>query len=230
MNGQSVYSIQLTYDNISNISRKVETVAGVQTTWDYAYDADGQLTGVKNNGVDKELFGYDVNGNRTSYNRPGDWTVSAEFDAQDRITRQGGVTYQFNADGQLIQRGQDTFQYSATGELLSATISGQNVTYTYDGMGRRVARTDNSGTFQYLYGNQDNPFQLTASRDPQGILTYYYYDDSGLLYALDKGSIRYYVATDQVGTPKVVTDATGAVVKQMEFDSFGMCAMRDVAC
>ena len=110
VNGTSIYSIQLSYDSIGNISEKVETVSGNQTTWDYTYDADGQLTGVKKNGVDKELFTYDVDGNRTGYNRPGDWNIAADFDAQDRITSQGGVTYQFNADGQLTQRGQDTFQ------------------------------------------------------------------------------------------------------------------------
>jgi RHS repeat-associated protein len=59
-------------------------------------------------------------------------------------------------------------------------------------------------------------------RDPAGVLSYYYYDDSGLLFAFDKGGTRYYVATDQLGTPKVITDTTGTVVKQMEFDSFGM--------
>ena len=46
-----------------------------------------------------------------------------------------GVTYQFNPDGQMTQRGTDTFQYSAKGELLQATVSGQTITYSYDGMG-----------------------------------------------------------------------------------------------
>jgi RHS repeat-associated protein len=145
-----------------------------------------------------------------------------QFNIQDRIIRQGGVTYQFNADGQLTQRGSDTFQYSSTGELLQATISGQTITYSYDGMRRWVAKTDSTGAWQYLYGNIKNPFQLTAMREPAGVLSYYYYDDNGMLFAFDKGGTRYYVATDQVGTPKVITDATGTVVKQMEFDSFGM--------
>ena len=32
----------------------------------------------------------------------------------------------------------------------------------------------------------------------------------------------YYVASDQVGTPKVVSSSTGTVVKIMDYDSFGM--------
>jgi YD repeat-containing protein len=74
---------------------------------------------------------------------------TANYDAQDRLLQQGPVTYQFNADGFLVQRGGDMFQYSARGELLEATLAnGEKITYTYDGLGRRVARTDTSGTYQ----------------------------------------------------------------------------------
>jgi len=58
-------------------------------------------------------------------------------------------------------------------------------------------------------------------RDPAGVLTYFRYDDKGVLFAMDKGGATYYVGADQVGTPKVVTDATGAIVKLLEFDSYG---------
>lgn len=221
VNGHNIYSIQLAYDSRGNISGKTETVSGLQTTWAYTYDADGQLTGAKKNGADAEIFVYDINGNRTSYEQAGEWKVLADYDRQDRLTRMGGAIYQFNADGQLTQRGPDAFLYSATGELLQATVAGQTITYSYDGMGRRVAKTDGAGTWQYLYGDLNNPFQLTAMRDPAGTLSYYYYDGNGLLLAFDKGATRYYVATDQVGTPKVVTDTSGTVVKLMEYDSFG---------
>jgi len=224
VNGRKIYSIQLSYDSRGNISQKVESVAGAPAvTWKYKYDADGQLVQTLKNGVNQEQYEYDVNGNRTSYRRP-DWTgaLLSEFDVQDRIVRQGGVTYQFNSDGQLTQRGSDTFQYSALGELLKATVAGKAVTYTYDGMGRLAARTDSAGTWQYMYGSLQNPFQLTAARDTAGTLTTFFYDDAGRLFAMDKGGTKYYVGTDQVGTPKVVSDASGNIVKTMEFDSFGM--------
>jgi RHS repeat-associated protein len=221
VNGRTVYAIQLSYDSRGNISKKTESVSGVPTIFEYAYDQDGQLVQVKKNGAAAEIFAYDVNGNRTTYDRPGEWKVVAEFDGQDRIIGQGGNTYQFNADGQLSQRNTDTYWYSATGELLQAKVAGETIIYSYDGTGRRIARTTGTGTRQYLYGNLNNPFQLTAQRDTTGVLSYYYYDENGLLFAFDKGAERYYVATDQVGTPMVVADATGNVVKQMEYDSFG---------
>jgi RHS repeat-associated protein len=131
------------------------------------------------------------------------------------------VTYTFDVDGYLATRGADTFQYSARGELLSATVGGQTVTYAYDGMGRRVSRTEGASTVQYLYGNPSNPLQITASREPSGALTVYYYGAANQLFALERSGSRYYVATDQVGSPRVVSDATGAVVKALRYDSFG---------
>jgi len=221
VNSKTIYSLQLSYDSTGNISQKTETVIGYPAvTWKYTYDADGQLMQVAQNGVTQQQYTYDVNGNRTSY-QLSTTTLSSTYDSQDRLVQQGGTSYQFNADGQLTQRGADTFQYSAQGELVQASVNGKTVTYAYDGMGRQIARTNSTGTWQYLYGNLGQPFQLTAMRDPAGSLTYFHYDNSGHLFAMDKGGTTYYVGADQVGTPKVVTDATGNIVKLLEFDSFG---------
>ncbi len=97
----------------------------------------------------------------------------------------------------------------------------KKITYTYDSMNRRVARTDEKGTTQYLYGNPNHPFQLTAVRSPSGSLSRYHYDDFGLLFALERDNNWYYITTDQLGTPRVVCDANGELVKVLEYDSFG---------
>jgi RHS repeat-associated protein len=218
--GDEVYRIQLTYDNAGKAVGKTETTLGTERAYTYSYDADGRLTGVKLDGSTVEAYAYDANGNRVSRTVGGS-TQTATYDAQDRIQQQGGVTYAFDADGFATARGADTFQYSALGELLRATVGGQTVTYAYDGHGRRVARTDGTGTHQYLYGDPATPHLVTASRAPTGGLTTYYYDDAGLLFALKRGASWYYVATDQVGTPRVVVDAAGVAVKELEHDAFG---------
>ena len=89
-------------------------------------------------------------------------------------------------------------------------------------MARRIGKTDAAGTLQYLYGNPGNPFQVTASRGVDGVLTTYFYDTAGNLYAFERGGQRYYVATDQLGTPKAVTDVTGAAIKIIEHDAWGV--------
>jgi RHS repeat-associated protein len=212
-----VYQIQLGYDNVGRIAQKVETVFGTAHTFDYTYDLDGQLFEVRKDSALVEQYGYDNNANRTST-----LTASATYDDQDRLIQQGGVNYTFDDDGYLITRGSDTFTYSARGELLSATVGGPTITYQYDGMARRIGKTDATGTVQYLYGNSGNPYQMTASRDVAGNLTTYIYDTAGNLYLFERGVARYYVATDQLGTPKAVTDVTGTVVKSVEYDAWGV--------
>ena len=214
------YSMTLTYDASGRLTSKTETVGGTPHTYVYTYDLDGQLTEVERDSVVTESYAYDLNGNRISRALNGAAAEAAAYDSQDRLTQRGAVAYVFDADGFLTQRGADTFQYSARGQLLRATIAGQPITYAYDGLGRRVSRTDGAGTYQYLYGDPASHL-ITAMRDPAGLLTTYFYDSAGLLVALQRGGARYYVATDQGGTPRVVTDATGAVVKTLESDAFG---------
>ena len=95
------------------------------------------------------------------------------------------------------------------------------MTYTYDGLGRRVSRTVGTSTTQYLYGNPSDPFQVTAVRDAAGVLTVYYYDEAGHLFAMRRRTTRFYIATDQVGTPRVVTATNGTVSKTITYDTFG---------
>ena len=217
VNANSIFGFDLNRDNTGRITQKVETVSGVSHIYTFAYDANGRLVEVDKDGVLVEHYTYDLNGNRLTT-----LTETASYDSQDRLTGHGGESYTFNADGHLFKRGSDTFQHSARGELLSATIGGSTITYSYDGLGRMVGRTDGTGTYQYLYGNPGNTYLVTAVRDPGGILSVLYYDEQGFLFAMDRGGSMYYVATDQVGTPRVVVGASGTVMKVLEYDSFGI--------
>lgn len=219
VNGQQIYSLETGYDNAGMIKFRKETVSGAVAESTYTYDANKQLTGVS--GGMSESYTYDVNGNRL--------TGGATYDEQDRLTNLGDVRYQFNTDGFLAQRGTDIFEHTAQGELRDVTLPDKKVSYTYDGLGRRVGRTVTTGTEeepvitkeQYLYGNLGNPFQITAMRDNAGSLSEYYYDLSNCLFAIKQGLTWYYVATDQQGTPRIVSDASGAIIKQVKYDSYG---------
>ena len=81
------------------------------------------------------------------------------------------------------------------------------MSYRYDALGRRIARIQGGQTTQYLYGDPSNPVRVTATRSPAGVLTTYRYDDDGLLYEFERSGAKFFVGTDQVGTPRVVTNA-----------------------
>lgn len=221
IDSQQVYRSDFQYDNASRLHSKIETLESTAHTLEYSYDTACNLIEVIRDGMVFESYTYDTNGNRTSRQVMGGPVETATYDAQDRLVQRGGITYQFDADGFMIRRENDTFQYSALGELLQASVAGKTITYTYDGFGRRVGRMDSVGTTQYLYGNPENFLQLTAVRDSSGELSMLFYDDNDWLFAIERGGTRFYCATDQVGTPRVVTDATGTVIKVIEHDSFG---------
>ncbi len=220
--GRVVYQLSLGYEGLYQIVQKQETVLGKTKTYDYTLDRDGQLIRVGEKGVVVESYSYDDNGNRISWQLGNANPQRAKYDSQDRILELGNVAYQFDDDGFMAQRGATAFEYSSRGELIKVMLpDGKVITYAYDGVGRRVARSSSAGTYEYLYGNPEKPFQVTAIREPSGVLSVCYYDDLGLLFAMQRGEDWFYVATDQLGTPIVVVDATGETVKVMEYDSFG---------
>lgn len=221
VNAAPVYQEQLTYDAAGRITQRVETVGSTPTTFVYGHDANSQLTSVSRNSVTVEQYGYDSRGNRTSRQLGTATPEAAVYDLQDRLQSRGGVAYGFDANGFLSTRGSDSFQFGTRGELLSATVGSQTVSYGYDGFGRRTSRTDTAGTYRYLYANPKNDLQLTAAVDPSGVVSAYIYEDGGRLIAIQRGPARYYVATNLVGSPVAVADATGAIVKQLEWDAFG---------
>lgn len=230
VNAVRVYDQAMIRDPSSRLSSSASVVAGAATERTYVYDVDRRLTLVRRNGQPTEAYDYDPNGNRSGVTRNGQ-TVTATFDADGRATRLGSVTYTYDGDGFLATRGNDTFSYGSRGELLEASLAGGgHLSYSYDAFGRRVARTrsgiatpgDPSGTTQYLYGNPEDVLQVTAVREPSGGLTSLYYDEEGRLIGIARGSLRYSVATDHLGTPVAVADPSGAIVKQLDHDSFGV--------
>jgi len=220
-NTQSAYTVVITHDTSGLPTARTETVGATTITWGYTYDARGRLTGVTRNGTAVEAYAYDANGNRTSAAYDGGAAATATYDAQDRLATRGATTYAFDDDGALAARGADTFTYSAAGELLSATVGASIVTYDYDGLNRRVRRTAGAAVTEYLYGDLGDPFRVTAYRAPDGTLTTLLYDEAGLLVAFERSGQRFFVATDQVGSPRVVANVAGAAVRVVEYDAFG---------
>ncbi len=41
------------------------------------------------------------------------------------------------------------------------------------------------------------------------------------LIGIERGGTRYYVFSDRVGSPRLVTDTSGATVKRINYDAFG---------
>ena len=210
-----LYRLDLTYDDGGRVKTRTEKLGSEPAeTLTYTYDNDGRLLTVKRGEDVVEAYSYDMRGNRRN--------DAATYTIDDQLITRGGTTYEYDAAGFMKRRGADALTYSGRGELLKAVVGGDTVSYAYDGMGRRAARYLNGAkTHEYLYGSPDDPFQITAVREG-GLLTTYFYNEAGQLYAYRRaGGTLFWVATDQVGTPRRVTNSVGQVVRTVDYDSFG---------
>ena len=220
--GADLFAQTYAYDAASRITSIGDTPkGGTAKTRSYEYDGRGQLRRVKEGASVVEEYVYDADGNRTSAKVGSGAAEASTFDAGGQLKTRGGVAYTFDADGFMTKRGNDVFTWSRDGQLLTATVGGVTATYVYDALGRRTARTSDGNTQTYLYGDPAQPFRVTAWKDPDGTVTRASYDEHDQLFALRRGELTYAVGADQVGSPRVIADKDGTVVKRIAYDAFG---------
>ena len=226
--GSNLYTLDFTFDAVGRISTRADKVgAEAQSSVTYSYDADGRLIG-----ADGHSYGYDARGNRTTV----DSSTVAGYDAQDRITNFKSVTYQHDAAGRRTARvdGAQTtkYPYDAAGNLLSTTLpDGSSVTYTLDGFGRRVSRTSTGVEQRFLYAEGH---RLVAVLDASGAVVqqFVYGTTPGSTRrgtrrhspdVMIKGGVVYRILTDQLGSVRLVVNAsTGATAQRIDYDAWGV--------
>lgn len=147
VSGSPVFSTSFTRDKLGRITKKVETISGTTTTYDYTYDTAGRLQEVKTNGTVTATYSYDSNGNQLSLVTPGG-TTNGTYDAQDRLTAYGTATYTYSNNGELqtkVVGGQTTtYVYDVLGNLKSVTLpNGTLIEYVIDGQNRRIGKKVN---------------------------------------------------------------------------------------
>lgn len=214
-------------DKLGRINRKVERVgAEAPVTYDYSYDAIGQLVEVKRNGELVATYVYDANGNRLSKATPGG-TVTGNYDDQDRMLSYGNATYTYTANGELKTKtvgGQTTtYDYDALGNLRGVILpDGRRVEYLIDARNRRVVKKINGALIQgFLYQGQLKPI---AELDGTGAVVsrFVYANGVNVPDYMIRGGNTYRIIKDHLGSPRlVVSTATGAIAQRMDYDEHG---------
>ncbi|EFL49695.1 YD repeat protein [Solidesulfovibrio fructosivorans JJ]] len=228
VSSQEVANYALTRDAAGNIATRTETVAGESHEYAYAYDNVGRLTQVTKDGAVVENYTFDGPGTgRTSETNTlrGLTNRTYAYDDEDHLTSAGDASFTYDKDGFLTGKtvGSQTtgYTYSSRGELLRVDLpDGTVVEYVHDPLGRRIAKkVDGTVTEKYLWQGRT---RLLAVYNGSGSLKQRFeYADARLPVAMTVGSTRYFLVYDQVGSLRAVTDASGSVVKTVEYDSFG---------
>jgi len=215
-------------DALGRIRQKTEVLQGTSTITDYSYDNRGHLKTVSKDGSLMATYGYDSNGNRISVVTSGG-TTTASYDAQDRLSSYGNLTFAYTANGDLATKTNGTngditaYRYDAFGNLKRVDLpNGDVVEYLVDAQNRRVGKRKNGVLVkQWLYRDQ---LHLVAELDGTGSIV------SRFVYASGKSSPDfvvkaagvYRILSDQLGSPRLLVDTSnGAVVQRIRQDEFG---------
>jgi RHS repeat-associated protein len=226
-NSQNSTSWNLIRDNNGRITNKSESVEGVTSNYVYSYDPMGRLRTVTKDSILVEEYQYGANGTRTyeMNSLRGIAGRTLNYSDEDHLLTADTTTYQYNVDGFLTTKTQGTdvttYDYSSRGEFLSTTLpNGTVVEYVHDPLGRRIAKKiDGLIVEKYLWQGLTRLLAIYDGSD--NLLMRFEYADGRMPVAMTKGGSTYYLTYDQVGSLRVVADASGNVVKRIDYDSFG---------
>ncbi len=157
-----------------------------------------------------ETYGYDQYGNRTSVSVSSSYlptfAPAPAMDASNKNRFATSAGFAYDNSGNLTQApvvpggATQTFGYDAENKLINFNIAA--ATYAYDGDGRRVQKGVGSSTTVFVY-------------DATGKLAAEYSNTS------TTGSGTKYITTDHLGSTRIVTDVSGAVLARHDYLPFG---------
>jgi RHS repeat-associated protein/uncharacterized repeat protein (TIGR01451 family) len=227
-NSSPIYSSTYTRDAGGRISQKTETTSQGTHSYAYTYDQAGRLTDVTKDSTSTVSYDYDSNGNRLSRTSGGIATYGA-YDDQDRLTDYGTNDYAYTASGDLHQKTDTatgavtTYDYDALGSLTKVTLpSGTVIDYVVDASGRRVGKkVDGSLTQGFLYGQALGPdAELDTSGNVRSRFVYGTRDN--VPDYMTKNGNTYRIITDELGSPRIIVDASsGTIAQELDYDDFG---------
>ena len=228
------------YDNGGRRERlKSFNGASLVTETIYGFDNASRLLEMKHlNSLSQILeqvnYGYDANGNRTNMNRP-----SVNLPTPNPVTNTS-----YNEANQMLSFNDKNIVYDNNGNMTSVTNSCGTTNYTwdvrnrlvaingfntdctaltasfkYDALGRRIEKTINGRTIQYLYDGLDIVQEIENGAVSVNYIRTLNIDEP-LARIKSDGTVRYY-QQDALGSVIALTDDNGIVKTTYSYDPFG---------
>ena len=198
------------YDKDSHVASLTYKTSGGTTIGNlaYAYDADGRRS--------------TVGGSLASVWIPGYQEVANTFNADNEMTQYNGTApaLTYDADGQMTSGLYDTYTWDSRRHL-SAISSFDIASFEYDALGRRVSKTINGTTTQFLYDGLNPIQELSSSKAVianmlTGLNIDEYFERTEPACC---GPLSY--LTDALGSTQSLVDSSGTVQYQYLYDPFG---------
>ncbi|WP_171040821.1 Ig-like domain-containing protein [Marinobacter alexandrii] len=205
-------------------TRVQELHNGRSTTYDYdlLYRLTSETVTDPLNGNHNAEYRFDKVGNRTLSTINGVQT-SYSYDANDRVTQQGGTSYTYDANGNTLtetESGQVTrYSYDARNKLVETSRPGYSASYGYNADGIRTRRSENGITTRFVVdSNRDYAQVLAEVENGSTEVSYTYGDD---LLSQQSGSETVYYLYDGHGSTRALANDVSAVTDTYHYDAFG---------
>jgi RHS repeat-associated protein len=213
------------YSPLGNVRRK-NTEYG---NYAYQYDELYRLSGGTNPAASNESYTYDSVGNRlTSADAQGTWS--------------------YNSNNEVLGYRDVSYEYDLNGNVIRKTDQSGTTNYAYDADNRLIQIRDaQSAIYTYYY----DPFGKRLWKDVNGVRTYFFYSDEGLIEEYDrngnelrgygyepnstwsanllfqrKGTSYYWYQNDHLGTPQKILTTDGRVIWAAIYDSYGKAVLQ----
>ncbi len=218
---------------------------------DYSWDVGDQLKKITDSKKGNTHFDYDVWGNLSSAAYADGTTqqrcpdaVGNLFERQDRQDRKydkGGkllktrnAEYKYDVEGNLIEKitseGSFYYHWNGAGMLEKVTRPDKTeVFFKYDALGRRIEKQYKKTITKYVWdGNKPlhewKEFDAKEST-ADDMITWIFEEDSFAPAAKIKGTKKYSIVTDHLGTPTQGYAEDGKLIWDRELDSYGKIRM-----
>jgi RHS repeat-associated protein len=215
--GQDLAAWTYRFDNAGN--RVERTGSGAAK---YEYDAAGQLIS-EIRGAEQTRYSYAPGGNRTAVTR-GRSRENYRYGANGLLEQAGSKSYTYDAGGRVtaVRDGNSTtsFTYGADGYLASVTAGAQITTFRHAPTGERITREEGGKTSWFVYDGQDLVMEIDAENGPSA--SYIYGPGVDFPLAMIRGGQTYFYLSDEIGSVRHVTDASGKIVATYDYDAFGV--------
>ncbi len=216
----------------------VESVTTGGITTSYVYDQNGNITGIKRNGVTVESYTYDSlnqlktvtrNGVTTEYTYSGGnitevkqngTTIKSyaygDSEWKDLLTDFNGQSISYDVIGNPLTYRGKTMTWERGRRLAGITEGNNTIAYTYDDSGLRLSKTVNGITTEYVVIAGTLAGEISG-----GNKLMFLYDESGAKYGFIYNGAAYYYNLNLQGDVTGIFDSTGTDVVQYTYDEWG---------
>ena len=202
------------YDNNGNITA-ITNALDASKNKSFTYDNLDRLSTATSTGIWGSLgWTYDGVGNRQTENS----SAYTYYQNTNKLNTANGIVFGYDNNGNTTTEADRQYVYNQNQRLIQVNDGSMTASYTYNGNGQRVKKVVNGVTTIFHYSLSG---QIIAESNSAGNVTVeYVYLNGQPLAKIDSTGVNY-IHIDHLGTPSVMTDATGAKVWEIETRPFG---------